>query len=183
MKEFISLFTLGISFFKFFKNYFDGKRVDYYFAIFFQLLIASICLFVFFIIDFLLFSKIHYFDSVRLILILVEGTLFAFTIVMYGSTYGIAINHFVLYKDKEDRVFERIGFTNPFNKENIKVKSEQDLAERKNKENRIYDYFDEYQIESFKYIDKDSKEYIEYAYQVYKGVFKRMFYNKSKITK
>ncbi|EKS26494.1 hypothetical protein PYI52_10960 [Staphylococcus epidermidis] len=183
MKEILGFITIVISLFKFFKNYFDFKKIEYYYAISFHLLVSLIFMFVLFAVDFWLFSKINYLDAICIILFTVEGGLFLFTVIMYGSTYRLAINHFVLYKDKKDKLFERISHTNPFNKETIKVKQEDDILEEQNKENRIYDYIDEYQLEVITYIDKDSNKYNEYVYEVYKSPFKRMSFKELKIKK
>lgn len=178
MKELLSLFTIVFSTFKIIKKFFDSAKLDYYFSVLFQIILATIFALFLFRIDFYFFTNLiknEYLNSLCLILLIIELITIISTVIIYSAIYSFAINHFILYKDKNNVLFERLSFTNPFNKEHIKVNSETDLYLRKYKKNKYYEYIDAYKIESFKFIDKESKVYEEYSTQIIKNPIKRLF--------
>ena len=96
-------------------------------------------------------------------------------VVIYSATYGISLNHFILYVDNNNSVFERKNLVSPFNKDLLKIQSEDDLVEKHAKKQRVYQYIYNYQIENYQYIDSKSEKYEEFVCQQRKINYQRLF--------
>ena len=96
-------------------------------------------------------------------------------VAIYSATYGISLNHFILYVDNNNSVFERKNLVSPFNKDLLKIQSEDDLVEKHAKKQRVYQYIYNYQIENYQYIDSKSEKYEEFVCQQRKINYQRLF--------
>lgn len=175
MKETISFFTLAFTSFKFIRRYFDGKKLDYFSLMFFNfvfILIFAGCLFY---VDAILWNEVNQHSVLIDILLMIDLIVLFLLVVIYSATYGISLNHFILYVDNNNSVFERKNLVSPFNKDLLKIQSEDDLVEKHAKKQRVYQYIDNYQIENYQYIDSKSEKYEEFVCQQRKINYQRLF--------
>lgn len=129
MKEIISFFTLAFTSFKFIRRYFDGKKLDYFSLMFFNfvfILIFAGCLFY---VDAILWNEVNQHSVLIDILLMIDLIVLFLLVAIYSATYGISLNHFILYVDNNNSVFERKNLVSPFNKDLLKIQSEDDLVE------------------------------------------------------
>lgn len=175
MKEIISFFTLAFTSFKFIRRYFDGKKLDYFSLMFFNfvfILIFAGCLFY---VDAILWNEVNQHSVLIDILLMIDLIVLFLLVVIYSATYGISLNHFILYVDNNNSVFERKKLVSPFNKDLLKIQSEDDLVEKHAKKQRVYQYIYNYQIENYQYIDSKSEKYEEFVCQQRKINYQRLF--------
>lgn len=175
MKEIISFFTLAFTSFKFIRRYFDGKKLDYFSLMFFNfvfILIFAGCLFY---VDAILWNEVNQHSVLIDILLMIDLIVLFLLVAIYSATYGISLNHFILYVDNNNSVFERKNLVSPFNKDLLKIQSEDDLVEKHAKKQRVYQYIDNYQIENYQYIDSKSEKYEEFVCQQRKINYQRLF--------
>lgn len=175
MKEIISFFTLAFTSFKFIRRYFDGKKLDYFSLMFFNfvfILIFAGCLFY---VDAILWNEVNQHSLLIDILLMIDLIVLFLLVVIYSATYGISLNHFILYVDNNNSVFERKNLVSPFNKDLLKIQSEDDLVEKHAKKQRVYQYIYNYQIENYQYIDSKSEKYEEFVCQQRKINYQRLF--------
>lgn len=175
MKEIISFFTLAFTSFKFIRRYFDGKKLDYFSLMFFNfvfILIFAGCLFY---VDAILWNEVNQHSVLIDILLMIDLIVLFLLVVIYSATYGISLNHFILYVDNNNSVFERKNLVSPFNKDLLKIQSEDDLVEKHAKKQRVYQYIYNYQIENHQYIDSKSEKYEEFVCQQRKINYQRLF--------
>ncbi|MEB7778868.1 hypothetical protein [Staphylococcus equorum] len=175
MKEIISFFTLAFTSFKFIRRYFDGKKLDYFSLMFFNfvfILIFAGCLFY---VDAILWNEVNQHSVLIDILLMIDLIVLFLLVAIYSATYGISLNHFILYVDNNNSVFERKNLVSPFNKDLLKIQSEDDLVEKHAKKQRVYQYIYNYQIENYQYIDSKSEKYEEFVCQQRKINYQRLF--------
>lgn len=175
MKEIISFFTLAFTSFKFIRRYFDGKKLDYFSLMFFNfvfILIFAGCLFY---VDAILWNEINQHSVLIDIFLMIDLIVLFLLVAIYSATYGISLNHFILYVDNNNSVFERKNLVSPFNKDLLKIQSEDDLVEKHAKKQRVYQYIYNYQIENYQYIDSKSEKYEEFVCQQRKINYQRLF--------
>lgn len=175
MKEIISFFTLAFTSFKFIGRYFDGKRTDYYALVFFNFVFSLICSASIFYVDAVLWNEVNQTDLFLNILIALELFILFMLVLIFSATYGISLNHFILYVDNGNSIFERKNIVLNFNKDLLKVNSEKKLVEEHIRKNSTYQYIYNYQIEELEYIDQESKTYKEFVCQQVKFNYKRLF--------
>ncbi|MGO2109803.1 MAG: hypothetical protein ACTH27_12630 [Staphylococcus equorum] len=175
MKEIISFFTLAFTSFKFIRRYFDGKKLDYFSLMFFNfvfILIFAGCLFY---VDAILWNEVNQHSVLIDIFLMIDLIVLFLLVAIYSATYGISLNHFILYVDNNNSVFERKKLVSPFNKDLLKIQSEDDLVEKHAKKQRVYQYIYNYQIENYQYIDSKSEKYEEFVCQQRKINYQRLF--------
>lgn len=175
MKEIISFFTLAFTSFKFIRRYFDGKKLDYFSLMFFNfvfILIFAGCLFY---VDAILWNEVNQHSVLIDIFLMIDLIVLFLLVAIYSATYGISLNHFILYVDNNNSVFERKNLVSPFNKDLLKIQSEDDLVEKHAKKQRVYQYIYNYQIENYQYIDSKSEKYEEFVCQQRKINYQRLF--------
>lgn len=168
-------FTLAFTSFKFIRRYFDGKKLDYFSLMFFNfvfILIFAGCLFY---VDAILWNEVNQHSVLIDILLMIDLIVLFLLVVIYSATYGISLNHFILYVDNNNSVFERKKLVSPFNKDLLKIQSEDDLVEKHAKKQRVYQYIYNYQIENYQYIDSKSEKYEEFVCQQRKINYQRLF--------
>lgn len=145
MKEIIGFFTLAFTSFKFIGRYFDGKRTDYYALVFFNFVFSLICSASIFYADAVLWNEVNQTNLFFNILIVLELLILFVLVLIFSATYGISLNHFILYVDNENSIFERKNIVLNFKKELLKVNSENKLVEKHIRKNGIYQYIYNYQ--------------------------------------
>lgn len=175
MKEIISFFTLAFSSFKFIRKYFDGKRMTYYLLIIFNFIFSLVCGSSIYYIDGFLWNEISKPNLFLNVLITLELLLLFILVLIFSATYAISLNHFILYVDNKNFVFERKNIALNFNKELLKVNSEKKLINKYIRNHSIYQYIYNYQVEEFEYIDQESRKYNEFVCQQVKFNYKRLF--------
>lgn len=181
MKEIISFFTLAFTSFKFIRRYLDGKRTDYYTLVFFNIVFSFICGASIFYVDAILWNEVNQNNLYFNILIVSDLLIVFFLVAVFSATYGISLNHFIMYVDNENSIFERKSRIFSFNNSLLKVRTEADLLRKHIRKNNAYEYIYNYQIENFEYIDQESKKYKEFACQWRQFNYQRLFKYNTKI--
>lgn len=151
------------------------KKLDYFSLMFFNfvfILIFAGCLFY---VDAILWNEVNQHSVLIDILLMIDLIVLFLLVVIYSATYGILLNHFILYVDNNNSVFERKKLVSPFNKDLLKIQSEDDLVEKHAKKQRVYQYIYNYQIENYQYIDSKSEKYEEFVCQQRKINYQRLF--------
>lgn len=136
------------------------------------ILIFAGCLFY---VDAILWNEVNQHSVLIDILLMIDLIVLFLLVAIYSATYGISLNHFILYVDNNNSVFERKNLVSPFNKDLLKIQSEDDLVEKHAKKQRVYQYIDNYQIENYQYIDSKSEKYEEFVCQQRKINYQRLF--------
>lgn len=136
------------------------------------ILIFAGCLFY---VDAILWNEVNQHSVLIDILLMIDLIVLFLLVVIYSATYGISLNHFILYVDNNNSVFERKKLVSPFNKDLLKIQSEDDLVEKHAKKQRVYQYIYNYQIENYQYIDSKSEKYEEFVCQQRKINYQRLF--------
>lgn len=175
MKEIISFFTLAFTSFKLLKNYLDFKKSDYYAPLFFNFIFIFILGLCAFYADFILWEKVLQQNALWDIYLMLNGIALFLLVAIYVATYSISLNHFILYGDNNNSVFERKSLISPFSKDLLKVSSEENLIRNHIRNERIYQYIYNYQIEKFEYIDRESNLYKEVVCQQKNITHRRLF--------
>lgn len=136
------------------------------------ILIFAGCLFY---VDAILWNEVNQHSVLIDIFLMIDLIVLFLLVAIYSATYGISLNHFILYVDNNNSVFERKNLVSPFNKDLLKIQSEDDLVEKHAKKQRVYQYIDNYQIENYQYIDSKSEKYEEFVCQQRKINYQRLF--------
>lgn len=136
------------------------------------ILIFAGCLFY---VDAILWNEVNQHSVLIDILLMIDLIVLFLLVAIYSATYGISLNHFILYVDNNNSVFERKNLVSPFNKDLLKIQSEDDLVEKHAKKQRVYQYIYNYQIENYQYIDSKSEKYEEFVCQQRKINYQRLF--------
>ncbi|MBF7030008.1 hypothetical protein [Staphylococcus kloosii] len=175
MREIISFFTLFFTSFKFLKKYFDFTKLDYYAPLLFNFVITFILGSAIFGADMFLGEKVVKQNALWDIYLITNGTVLFLLVIIYVATYSTSLNHFILYADHNNFIFERKSLVSAFTKDFLKVSSEKNLVESHNREEKVYQFMYNYQIENIEYIDRESNLYNEFICQQQKGIHKRLF--------
>lgn len=181
MKEIVSFFTLAFTSFKFIRRYFDGKKFDFYSIMFFRSFFFLFIGAVLFWIDAILYNKLDHYSIFFDIFMFIDLAILFFLSAIYIATYRVSLNHFILFVDNHNSIFERKNIVSPFSKELMKIQNEKTLVKKYEEKHSIYQYIYNYQIEQFEYIDKESERYKEFVCQKIKGNWKRIFKYNPKI--